>query len=121
MEHAENVYAMTGFIFKNTLSDNGGVTRGVCSVEDGHTHVINVVETSNIVKTETGAEAEGKQLDPESYVSRNFWGFSGNDRITFVNVLEEKFQTFFSETVPVNLLKAEYFLPNIIGEMLSVV
>lgn len=66
-------------------SDNGGVTRGVCRVEEGHTHIINVVETSNIVKKidpETGligAEADGVKLNPESYVSMNMWGFPAKD------------------------------------------
>lgn len=64
---------MAGFILKNTLSDNGGVTRGVCKVAEGHTHIINVVETSNIVKSvdnngNIGAETDGVKLDPESYV-----------------------------------------------------
>lgn len=78
LEHEPNAYAMAGFILKNTLSDNGGVTRGVCEVAEGHTHISNVVETSNIVKVNGGAEADGKVLDPESYVSMNFWGFPGN-------------------------------------------
>lgn len=51
LEHADNAIAMAGFILKNTLSDNGGVTRGVCKVAEGHTHIIDVVETSNIIKT----------------------------------------------------------------------
>ena len=71
---------MAGFILKNTLSDNGGVTRGVCKVEDGHTHIMDVVETSNIVKTvdrdgNVGAEADCVKLNPDSYVSMNMWGF----------------------------------------------
>ena len=67
--HEPTAYAMAGFILKNTLSDNGGVTRGVCKVEDGHTHVTDVVETKNIVKVNGGAEADGKSLDPESFVT----------------------------------------------------
>ena len=64
VDHADNAIAMAGFILKNTLSDNGGVTRGVCKVEDGHTHVVDVVETGNIVKTVdesgvVGASADG--------------------------------------------------------------
>ena len=35
LEHADNAIAMAGFILKNTLSDNGGVTRGVCKVAEG--------------------------------------------------------------------------------------
>jgi len=116
-EHASNAYAMAGFILKNTLSDNGGVTRGVCKVESGHTHVRDVVETSNIVKTANGAEADGKRLDSESFVSMNFWGFPGNPP-EFLNVLEEGFKEFFKTTVPSNPMKAEYLLPTIIGSML---
>ena len=45
---------MAGFVLKNTLSDNGGVTRGVCKM-DGQSNLTEVVETKNIVKTERGA------------------------------------------------------------------
>ena len=44
---------MAGFVLKNTLSDNGGVTRGVCKM-DGQSNLTEVVETKNIVKTERG-------------------------------------------------------------------
>ena len=49
LDHADTAFAMAGFILQNTLSDNGGVTRGVCSVEAGHTHVVDVVETENMI------------------------------------------------------------------------
>ena len=116
--HEDNAYAMAGFILKNTLSDNGGVTRGVCTVEAGHTHVLNVVETKNIVKTESGAEADGVKLDPESFVSMNFWGFPGNPP-KFLEVLEDGFVNFFKEDVAADPLKSEYLLPTIIGGMLN--
>ena len=125
-EHADNAIAMAGFILKNTLSDNGGVTRGVCKVADGHTHVIDVVETSNIIKTTDastgaiGAEADGVKLDPESYVSMNMWGFPAEEGCdpAFLTVLEEAFQVFFEKDVPQNPMKAEYLLPVLIGGML---
>lgn len=41
---------MAGFVLKNTLSDNGGVTRGVCKMDD-QSNLTEVVETKNIVKT----------------------------------------------------------------------
>ena len=73
LDHNDSAIAMAGFILKNTLSDNGCVTRGVCKVAEGHTHITDVGETSNIVKTVEdgviGAEADGVKLDPESYVS----------------------------------------------------
>lgn len=124
MDHEDTAYAMAGFILKNTLSDNGGVTRGVCKVEQGHTHVIDVVETSNIVKVvEDGvlkAKTDDTELDINSYVSMNFWGFPakvGQDP-AFLDVLEKHFITFFKEDVVNNPLKAEYLLPTLIGSLL---
>lgn len=125
-EHTDTAVAMAGFILKNTLSDNGGVTRGVCQVAEGHSHIVDVKETSNIVKTidpttgEIGAEADGVQLDPESYVSMNMWGFPAKEGQApkFLTMLEEEFRTFFEEKVPENPLKAEYLLPDLIGELL---
>ena len=125
LEHDDNAIAMAGFILKNTLSDNGGVTRGVCKVAEGHTHISDVIETSNIVKTvneteKIGVEADGVVLDPESYVSMNFWGFpakEGHDP-AYLTVLEQGFVEFFKEAVPFNPLKAEYLLPIHIGGLL---
>lgn len=126
LEHADNAIAMAGFILKNTLSDNGGVTRGVCKVADGHTHIVDVVETSNIMKTvdcttgTVGAEADGVKLDPESYVSMNFWGFPAKEGCApeYLDVLEKGFTEFFENTVKSNPLKAEYLLPTHIGGLL---
>ena len=107
LEHDDSAISMAGFILKNTLSDNGGVTRGVCKVAEGHTHVIDVVETGNITKTVNpvsgiiGAEADGLKLNPESYVSMNMWGFPAKEG-----------------SVPENPLKAEYLLPTLIGGLL---
>lgn len=121
LDHADNATAMAGFILKNTLSENGGVTRGVCKVKDGHTHIVDVVETSNIIKTENGAEADGVSLNPESYVSMNFWGFPAKEGCdpAFMSVLEAEFKNFFRTTVPANPMKAEYLLPTLIGGLLS--
>ena len=48
---------MAGFVLKNTLSDNGGVTRGICKMDENG-NLTEVVETKNIVKTANGAEAD---------------------------------------------------------------
>lgn len=45
---------MAGFVLKNTLSDNGGVTRGICKMDEQN-NLTKVVETKNIVKTVDGA------------------------------------------------------------------
>ena len=52
---------MAGFVLKNTLSDNGGVTRGICKMDEDN-NLTEVVETKNIAKTANGAEADQKQI-----------------------------------------------------------
>ncbi|MDO4460742.1 MAG: sugar phosphate nucleotidyltransferase, partial [Clostridia bacterium] len=110
----EKDFCMAGFILKNTLSENGGVTRGICKVDE-NSYLTEVVETSDIVKTATGAAVNGEEVDADSYVSMNFWGLTPE----FMNTLEVKFKEFFENTVPSNPLKAEYLLPIIIGDLLE--
>ena len=105
---------MAGFVLKNTLSDNGGVTRGICKM-DGQNNLTEVVETKNIVKTATGAEADGIAVDVNSLVSMNMWGLTPD----FLTTLEEGFKEFFEKEVPGNPLKAEYLIPIFIGELLE--
>ena len=105
---------MAGFVLKNTLSDNGGVTRGICKMDDRN-DLTEVVETRNIVKTADGAEADGKKLDVESLVSMNMWGLTPD----FLKTLEGGFAEFFEKEVPGNPLKAEYLIPTFIGELLE--
>ncbi len=105
---------MAGFVLKNTLSDNGGVTRGICKMDADH-NLTEVVETKNIVKTADGAEADGVKLDTESLVSMNMWGLTPD----FLQTLEKGFAEFFKEEVPANPLKAEYLIPIYIGDLLK--
>jgi UTP-glucose-1-phosphate uridylyltransferase len=105
-------FCMAGFILKNTLSENGGVTRGICKVDENGM-LTDVVETSNIVKTADGAEVDGKAVDADSYVSMNMWGLTPE----FMPVLEDGFKAFFKNNRD-NLLKAEYLIPIYIGELL---
>ena len=105
---------MAGFVLKNTLSDHGGVTRGVCKMDEEH-NLTEVMETKNIVKTADGAEADGVVIDVNSLVSMNMWGLTPN----FLTTLEEGFKEFFEKEVPGNPLKAEYLIPIFIGELLE--
>ncbi len=118
--HLGNSFAMAGFVLKNTLSENGGVTRGICKLDQGHSHILDVNETKNIIKTADGAEADGVTLDPDSYVSMNFWGFPtrNGEAPMFLKILEYGFDIFFRRQVPADPLKAEFLLPNIIGGLL---
>lgn len=113
-EHGETEYSMAGFILKNTLSENGGVTRGVCKVS-ADMMLTDVVETSDIVKQGDKALVNGAEIDADSYVSMNMWGLNVN----FMKTLEDNFKVFFEKTVPSNPLKAEYLLPILIGELLG--
>lgn len=105
---------MAGFVLKNTLSDNGAVTRGVCKM-DADSNLTEVAETKNIVKTADGAQADGVKLDVDSLVSMNMWGLTPD----FVDTLEAGFKEFFEKEVPQNPLKSEYLIPIYIGELLA--
>ena len=115
----DNAYeaCMVGFVLKNTLSDNGGVTRGVCKVDE-HRMLSEIVETSNIVKTAEGAAVQTEDgavpIDVESEVSMNMWGLSPK----FCEVLDKGFDEFLEKLDPENL-KGEYLLPTIIGDLLK--
>ena len=115
----DNAYeaCMVGFVLKNTLSDNGGVTRGVCKVDE-HRMLSEIIETSNIVKTAEGAAVQTEDgavpIDVESEVSMNMWGLSPK----FFEVLDKGLDEFLEKLDPENL-KGEYLLPTIIGDLLK--
>ncbi len=108
---------MVGFILKNTLSENGGVTRGICRVNEDRM-LADIEETHNIVKTADGAEVQeegsSRKIDVESEVSMNMWGLTPD----FLDVLETGFDAFLDE-LEENEQKKEYLLPTIIGGLLK--
>ena len=108
---------MAGFVLKNTLSENGGVTRGICKL-DHNKKLSGIQETFHIVKTPEGAGVETdtgiEPLDPESLVSMNMWGFQPE----FLSVLEEGFVSFL-QGIPAGDLKKEYLLPSKVDQMLK--
>lgn len=109
--------SMVGFVLKNTLSENGGVTRGICKVDDNQM-LTEIVETSNIVKTEGGAAVQNGDalipVDVNSVVSMNMWGLKPD----FFAILEKGFAEFVASQEDGNL-KGEYLLPTIIGDLLK--
>lgn len=113
-----NEFCMAGFILKNTLSENGAVTRGICETNaDGLLTAVH--ETSNIVKTADGAAVNEDgaltPVDADSYVSMNMWGLTPE----FIDLLEKGFVEFFEKTDAEKILKAEYLLPIYIDELLQ--
>lgn len=111
-------FCMAGFILKNTLSDNGGVTRGICEVDE-RGHLTAIRETRNIIKTASGAailkeDGELIPLHPDTHVSMNMWGFTPD----ILDTLEKGFTEFLA-CVPYGNLTAEYLLPTIIDGLLK--
>ena len=108
-------FCMPGFILKNTLSENGAVTRGVCRVENGY--LAGVTETGGLVHDGAGAavEKEGVKtpIDPSSIVSMNMWALTPD----FFDELASGFTAFLSALAPEDL-KAEYLLPMVIDGMI---
>ncbi len=105
-------YGLIGYVLKNTLSDNGGVTRGLCDVIGGR--LIGIDETKNIVKTPRGIRAGDMALAPSMLVSMNFWCLPAS----FLSVLEKGFPEFLQNLT--DPLKDEYLLPNIVDSLLKV-
>lgn len=114
-EHPDR-YGMIGFELSKTLSAAGGVTRGVCTVDDNG-YLTNIVETRHIVKTPEGpAVREGDSLRPmdgSGLVSMNMWLLTPS----FTECLEEGFRTF--RTHLQDPIKDEYLLPEIIDRRLQ--
>lgn len=109
--------SMVGFVLGNTLSENGGVTRGICQVNENQM-LTNIVETKNIVKVGEGAAIRTEDGDVtigvDSPVSMNMWGLQPE----FFEVLETGFDEFL-QNCEEDYMKAEYLLPTIIGGLLK--
>ncbi len=111
--------AMVGYILKNTLSDNGYVSRGVCATDENH-HLTGIDERKKIIRTKDGAAytmddgLTWHSLSPDSVVSMNMWGFNPD----ILDALAEGFPKFLDDNLTVNPLKCEYLLPTKIGEIL---
>jgi UTP-glucose-1-phosphate uridylyltransferase len=108
-------YALVGYPLKQTLSEHGTVSRGLCST-DAAGKLKSITELTKIEKTDAGArytDATGIQhnLRGDEIVSMNFWGFTP----AVFPQLRELFQTFVRErgTDP----KAEFYLPTALSEL----
>ena len=113
-------YTMVGYRLGNTLTENGHVSRGVCTV-DSKGYLTGICERTYIVMTPDGAaysEDDGQTLipiSPDERVSMNMWGFSAS----FMAELKKQFSDFLTNEMPKNPLKAEYFLPSVVSSLLA--
>lgn len=114
---ADDLYMMVAYKLRNTLTETGYVSRGICSADaDGHlktieehTHIISTVDGP--LFTEDGETY--RKLDPETPVSMNMWGFMPS----LLPALERDFRAFLdvNGTSP----KAEFYLPFAVNHMIE--
>ena len=113
-------YVMVGYLLKNTLTENGSVSRGICTTSpDGYLETI--VERTKIIRTPEGAAfseddgASWTEVDPDSIVSMNVWGFPAD----FMKELKERFPAFLKENLEKNPLKCEIYLPFVVNDLMK--
>ena len=112
-------FAMVGYYLRNTVTENGYVSRGVCQIENGLLQ--SITERTHIEKRDQGiafTEDNGATWTPlaqDAVVSMNLWGFTPG----FTAALEKDFLRFFQEDVPKNPLKAEFYLPFVVNDLLE--
>ena len=107
-----NSFSMVAFKLDKTLSSFGGVTRGLCTVNDEKLNT--VIETADLEKTDYGVSSNRDiELDGSEPVSMNVWGFTP---ILF-KYLEEKFVEFLSENG--TEMKSEYLIPSVVNELIQ--
>ena len=109
---------MVGYRLKNTVSDNGTVSRGVCQLEEGS--LKKVKETLKIKKYPDGRIADTETpdqeipLDPESVVSMNFWGFT-----PWIFEEMDRYFTQFLEDLAPEETKSECLLPVLVDRLIT--
>lgn len=104
-------YVMVGYRLKNTVTENGYVSRGICKIEEDGS-LSGIKETTHIEKKEDGIAftEDGENwtyVDPDTTVSMNMWGFTKS----MMQELADGFSGFLDEKIPVNPQKCEYYLP----------
>jgi len=117
-DRPSNEHAMVGYLLRNTLTENGYVSRGICQEEDGF--LTKVTERTHIEKRgEDGAFTEdGKTytfIPGETIVSMNMWGFGKE----MLQELKNGFPEFLDKNLQVNPLKCEYFLPSVVNGIIE--
>ncbi|NOU59739.1 nucleotidyltransferase family protein [Marinifilum caeruleilacunae] len=113
---SEKENCMLAYFLKNTISENGSVSRGICTANEND-HLLTVVERTHIEKLpEHIAYLEDEKWYPladESTVSMNFWGFTPN----VFEHLNTQFKTFLAKSG--SELKSEFYIPSVVAELID--
>lgn len=118
-EGAKNDYAMVGFRVGNTLSENGTVSRGICSTnKEGN--LTTVVERTKIERRDGKVQylddnGSWVTVDDNTPVSMNVWGFTPD----YLDYSEEYFKEFLSDPRNMENKKSEYFIPMMVNKLIT--
>jgi len=119
VQRAETEYAMVGYRVENAVTENGSVARGVCEIDE-EGMLTAITERTRIEKRPGGAAytEDGEHFVPlpkGTVVSMNFWGFQRS----MMEEMEALFLTFLRDDVPKDPLRAECYLPVVVGQLLQ--
>ena len=113
-------YCMVGYRVENTLTENGTVSRGVCTVDENGL-LDSIIERTAISRTADGrivyaadGDVPAGEIAAGTPVSLNLWGFTPS----FMDTLDQGLRRFFAEKLPENPMKAEYYLPFAVDELI---
>jgi len=112
-------YCMVGYEVGNTVTESGGVTRGICEF-NSYGYLSKIVECQGIEKYDGGVRLPKRDgtwcdLPPQHPVSMNMWGFQPD----FLDAIAEQFPRFMTHVVPGDPVKAECLLPTTVGQMVE--
>ena len=112
-------YCMVGYEVGRTVTESGGVTRGVCEF-DRYGYLSKIVECKNIEKYEGGIRVPNRDgnwvnIPPEHPVSMNMWGFQPD----FLDTIETMFPDFLKNIMPTDPMKCEFLLPTTVGQLVQ--
>lgn len=116
-EGSKHNYSMLGFKVGNTMSESGSVSRGVCETVDGC--LSGIVERTSIAYDENhniyfeDEQGHRVQLDPDTPVSMNFWGFTPD----YFDYSEQAFVEFLKDHI--DEPKSEFFIPTVVNRLIS--
>lgn len=113
-------YTMVGYLLRNTVTDNGHVSRGICTMNP-QGELVAVTERTRIEKrnggiafTEDGGET-WNELAADTIVSMNMWGFTRS----MLDEIRDGFPAFLEEGLKTNPEKCEYYLPAVVSRLLG--
>ncbi len=118
-ENTTGTYCIVGFELDNTLSESGGVSRGICSYdEDQHLTLVEehhncMVEADGVLRADNSVTGEHVEVDGKALCSMNMWGFTPD----YFAKSEAIFEEFLEANI--NELKKEYYIPYAVDRMIK--